>query len=150
MSLGVKRKRVCLNVSDKVQILKDVDCGTKKKHVAVKHNISPSSLSTIIKNRQQIMAQSQEIESHRKRVKKCRFQVLDDTMSKWVKLAKEKNLPLSGSIIREKAQEFSKKFGYKDFQASAGWLDKFKGRHGIVQMTMSGSDFFEEFFNFVI
>lgn len=142
MSLGVKRKRVCLNMSDKVQILKDIDCGIRKKHVAVKYGISPSSLSTIFKNRHQILAQSEEIESGRKRVKKCKFQDLEQSMLKWVKLAKEKNLPLSGRMIQEKAQEFSKNFGYKEFRASAGWLDKFKARHGIIQKTVSGSEFF--------
>jgi hypothetical protein len=44
-----------------------------------------------------------------------------------------KNLPISGILLREKAEELGKNFGYTDFKASSGWLDKFKNRNGIVQ-----------------
>lgn len=136
--MSCKRKRQCLTVSDKIQILKDIDTGLKKKDVSLKYGIPPSSLSTILKNRINITTHAGELVPQRKRAKKCKFETVDEAMLKWVKIAREKNLPVSGVIIREKAQEFAKKLGCEDFQASTGWLDKFKRRHGIVQKTVSG------------
>ncbi|XP_017475638.1 PREDICTED: tigger transposable element-derived protein 4-like [Rhagoletis zephyria] len=59
-------------------------------------------------------------------------------MIKWITVARHKNIPLSGPLIREKAVEFAESLGYSDFVASAGWLDKFKRRHNIVGKVVCG------------
>jgi hypothetical protein len=76
--------------------------------------------------------------SKRKRLKTCVYEDLDQVMLKWVTTAREKNLPLTGTIIREYAQEFADALGHQDFLASVGWLDKFKKRHNIVGKTICG------------
>ena len=38
--------------------------------------------------------------------------------------ARERNVPIGGHIIREKALDFAKKLTMKDFKASEGWLDR--------------------------
>jgi hypothetical protein len=41
-------------------------------------------------------------------------------------------VPISGEILREKAQLFySQTHNDDNFKASSGWLDKFKNRYGI-------------------
>ena len=38
----------------------------------------------------------------------------------------------------EKAKEVAKRLGFEDFKASNGWLNHWKKRHHIKQMTVSG------------
>jgi hypothetical protein len=47
----------------------------------------------------------------------------------WIKCACDKNIPASGPILREKAEEFAKELGHSEFEASTGWLDKFRSRN---------------------
>ncbi len=50
----------------------------------------------------------------------------------------EKNISLSGSIVKEQALEFAAQLGYTNFTASDGWLTSFKERHSIVFRFVSG------------
>ncbi|XP_060854978.1 jerky protein homolog-like [Metopolophium dirhodum] len=53
--------------------------------------------------------------------------------------ARSQGIPLSGPIITTKAGGMNKKLdGDPNFKASTGWLDKFKFRHGIHQLDISG------------
>lgn len=58
-------------------------------------------------------------------------------MTEWIKRVRDYNLPISGPLIQEKAAEFAKNLGLT-FQASSGWLEKFKLRNGIVEKIISG------------
>ncbi|GBM75063.1 Tigger transposable element-derived protein 6 [Araneus ventricosus] len=51
---------------------------------------------------------------------------------------RDKNVPISGPFIIEKALQFTKVLGYDDFRGSNGWLEKFKRRHGIMAKIISG------------
>ena len=46
-------------------------------------------------------------------------------------MIREKNIDVNGSLIREKALEFAAKAGVENFQASTGWLTRFKRRENI-------------------
>ena len=43
-----------------------------------------------------------------------------------------------GRILCEKAKEIAERLGFEGFKASNGWLDRWKKRHHIKQMTVSG------------
>ncbi|GBN55968.1 hypothetical protein AVEN_175177-1 [Araneus ventricosus] len=50
-----------------------------------------------------------------------------------------KGVPISGIMIPQKALNFNSKLGEsKEFQASSGWLENFKNRHGIRQLNIVG------------
>ncbi|GBO01314.1 Tigger transposable element-derived protein 4 [Araneus ventricosus] len=51
---------------------------------------------------------------------------------------RDKNVPISGPFIIEKALQFAKTLGYDEFRRSNGWLEKFKRRHGIMAKVISG------------
>lgn len=42
------------------------------------------------------------------------------------------NIPVSGTLLQERALHFSQKLGYENFKASNGFLEKFKERQGIT------------------
>ncbi|GBO44628.1 Tigger transposable element-derived protein 6 [Araneus ventricosus] len=50
---------------------------------------------------------------------------------------RDKNVPMSGPFIIEKALQFAKTLEYDEFQGSNGWLEKFK-RHLILAKVISG------------
>ncbi|GBL76186.1 Jerky [Araneus ventricosus] len=52
---------------------------------------------------------------------------------------RNEEVPISGIRIQPKALRFNSKFGgSKEFQASSCWLEKFKNRHGIRQLSIVG------------
>lgn len=133
-------KRKCLSLTDKIQILAEVDKGTKKKDIAARYGIPHNSLSTIIKDRESIVKKSDNLKANdtRKRFKQCVYEEIDQAVLEWIDLVRSRNLPLSGPLIKEKAIEFAKKLNMNDFQGSNGWLDKFTSRHNVIYRTLSG------------
>lgn len=102
--------------------------------------ISPTTLSTILKNKNKIEEARSSSIAHGKfrKARFCEYADVDKAMIKWVTAARHKNIPLSGPIIREKAIEFAESLGHSDFIASVGWLDKFKRRHNIAGRVVCG------------
>lgn len=130
----MSKQRKCLTIGDKWKIIKEVDEGGRKKDVALRHRIPPSSLSTIMKNREDIKTNYEKTNrSERKRLKQCVYSDVDDATIKWITEVRDKNLPVSGAAIKQKALEFAKASGCDEFVASQGWLDKFKSRHGLTK-----------------
>ncbi|XP_054708071.1 tigger transposable element-derived protein 4-like [Uloborus diversus] len=113
--------------------------GIKKKDVAAKYGIPANSVSTILKNKDSILSKAGEVgNSNAKRVRLCVYDNVDQAVLKWIHSVRDQNLPLSGSLIKEKALQFANALGYSELQASVGWLDKFKKRHMLVHKVVSG------------
>ncbi|XP_071497551.1 tigger transposable element-derived protein 6-like [Diadema antillarum] len=138
MSTGKKRKALSLEV--KMKILRAVEGGRKKSEVAREYDLASSTLSTILKNCDTIKKQfeSPQFESSRKKCRQAAFQDVDDAVIRWFKDMRGKNLPISGPLVREKADKLGKMLGHQDFKASIGWLQRFKERHGIQQLRVCG------------
>ena len=43
-------------------------------------------------------------------------------------MLRSENVPISGPMLKEKAIEFAKEMSVESFQASEGWLEKWKNR----------------------
>jgi len=72
-------------------------------------------------------------------MKPAKYEQLDNVMYQWCIQARSQGIPLSGPIIMAKAIAINKKLnGDPNFKASIGWLNKFKFRHGIRQLYISG------------
>lgn len=132
-----------LSLEEKQSILSDVDDGIKKKsEIAAKYGIPRSTLSTILKNRYKIEAAcvSNKFEPNRKRMRLAKNEEVEIALMKWISEIRSKNRPLTGDILQEKALFFADAFGVEDFQASSGWLQRFKDRHGIVCKKICGEE----------
>lgn len=130
--------RKSISFSDKIRNLNEINKGVKKKDVAQLFKISASTLSTILKNRQTIDENESNFGPKQKRMRLCQYDDLDKAMLKWIRGIRDRNCPVSGTLLQEKAMEFAKILGYSDFKASAGWMDKFKKRHGLTLKTICG------------
>ena len=74
----------------------------------------------------------------RKRVRESKFSDVNEALYEWFRLAVSKNVFPDGRILCEKAKEIAERLGFEDFKASNGWLDRWKKRHHIKQIAVSG------------
>ncbi|XP_016662746.1 tigger transposable element-derived protein 4-like [Acyrthosiphon pisum] len=134
-----KRSLKSLTVGDKIKIIEEVKKGVKcKKDIASEFGIPASTLSTILKDKDKILKAVEEAPClpRRKRFKASSFPEIEHAMTEWIKRVRDYNLPISGPLIQVKAAEFAKNLGLT-FQASSGWLEKFKLRNRIVEKIIS-------------
>lgn len=133
------RKRKALDLKEKFSILEDVDKGIKKNEIASHYNIPPSTLSTIIKQREAILSEWEKCGSTgRKKLRSSPVEDVEHALETWFTQQRAFNIPISGVILAEKAREFACALKFPDFKASNGFLDRFKKRHGLTSRTVSG------------
>ena len=63
---------------------------------------------------------------------------LDKAIYKWFLSARNSNIPISGQILKEKATQYARELEIENFQASNGWIERWKARYGISFKTVSG------------
>lgn len=72
-------------------------------------------------------------------MKKAENPEVESALYNWFLQQRNAHVPVSSGILQAKAKSFYKLItGKDDFLASAGWLDKFKSRHGIRFLKVSG------------
>lgn len=76
----------------------------------------------------------------RKRARLANDQQLDSAVHQWFVQARAEGVPISGAVVQVQANKFNKQLNGEetDFKASIGWLDRFKKRHGISQVSVAG------------
>ena len=138
--MATSKKRKSLSLERKIEILRAVDSGRKKSDVAREYDLSSSTMSTLIKNRPRIEQQYNMSKSDptRKRIRTAALDDVEEALIKWFRDVRGKNLPVSGPLLKEKADMFAKSLGHADFKASNGWLARFKERNNIRQLRVCG------------
>ena len=122
----------------KVKAIEAVDNGLSKTAVAGQFSIPLSTLSTWLKNREQIQSTYDKHNPSRKRQRTGLYEEVDKALMMWVQAARGNNIPISGVMLKAKACELSQKLGRSDFKASNGWFDRFKHRCGLSFHAMCG------------
>jgi len=130
-------------VAEKVKFIEECDRNPSesKVSIAARLNVPVSTLKTILSKKDDILqaAQNTGVASlKRKRDQEGRFLELDKAILTWFQQKRAARIPISGPLLQTKAREFALKLGVEDFQASNGWLQKFKNRHGITGKCISG------------
>ena len=134
--------RKALTLKEKVGVLdyvkKNPSAGSRK--ISGVFGCGKTQIQSILNNKQSIMdeyeANGQE---SRKRHRVGDYQDVNDAVYKWYCLARERNIPITGPLLKEEALLIAKKLSpSSSFKASNGWLESFKKRHNIKHMTVSG------------
>lgn len=113
--------------------IKEVEKGIKKKcEIAKSFGIPPNTLSTFLKNKDKILGCESESVKGRKRLREPDNPDLDQCVLKWFKQMRDKKIPVSGPLVRTKAEQFATDLGKSNFKASTGWLDGFRERNKIL------------------
>ncbi|XP_049799604.1 tigger transposable element-derived protein 4-like [Schistocerca nitens] len=131
--MGEKQKNISLE--DKVSIIKKVEASPGVSHVelAKQLGLAPSTLNTIMKNRSSIMEGFENCgNSKRTRLKQSTYDEMEKVLLTWFQQARAANIPINGTILKEKVLQISLQLGMDNFKASNGWIDKFRQHHGVV------------------
>ncbi|GBP97282.1 Tigger transposable element-derived protein 4 [Eumeta japonica] len=133
--MASKRKSLCID--EKVLLIRAIEMGEKISDVGKRFGFSRSTVSTIWKNKEKILQAESEGKSCKK-LKKPKYEDLDQAILSWFHQQRQNNMPISGPLVKAKAENFAEELGLAAFKASEGWLGKFKQRHHINYGKISG------------
>ena len=106
-------KKKSFSLKDKVQILKAVNSSLDqhglKGRIAKEFGIANSTLSSIIKDKQKIIAAFDQaaFEPERKRTRTAAYKDIEDALLMWFKSVRGRNVPVSGAILQAKATKLA-------------------------------------------
>ena len=136
------RKKTVLTIKENYTALRDLEKGLSKKAIAEKVNVSKNTLTYWIKNNHDIIQKYKtgQLGAKRQKLSVGKHNSIDKAVYKWFMNARERNVPIGGYIIREKALDFAKELNIIVSKASDGWLDWWKNRHNVVFRAISGEE----------
>ena len=123
--MASKRQHKENNLKPKYEALLELEKGKTNKEVSKFFNVPPNTLSTWKKNKDKIFDAFRQ-GNLAKMVKVDTYDQVNRAILKWFKIIRAENVPISGSLMKEKALYFAKELSFENFQASDGWLDKWK------------------------
>ncbi|XP_048474050.1 jerky protein homolog isoform X2 [Rhincodon typus] len=143
---GSKRKRVVLTLKQKIEICQRLEKGEKRSQIMNEFNIGSSTIYDIKHQKEELLkfytsSESSRSADKRRTLKKPKLEELDRVLYEWFALKRLQGVPMTGTILIEKAKEFYTKLQLTESCAfSEGWLTCFKLRHGIRHLDMSGKN----------
>lgn len=130
-SISIKRKH---EIIDRVENLQR----KRKKDIAQEFKIPASTLSTILKNKDSLRKCHTFGGSKRMRCKDPTRTDVDAALYQWFTAARAQSIPISGEILKAKAEELSKEMGSLEWTCSSGWLSRCEKRHNITYRKICG------------
>ena len=124
---AAKRRAENKSYKIKYKALKELEKGTPHKDVASIFGVPKNTLSTRKQNKDK-MFEKYNSGLISKRVKPETYEELNKAVHKWFLILRSENVSISGPILKEEALEFTGGLNIEGFQASEGWLDKWKKR----------------------
>lgn len=104
--------------------------GMSKSGYSKVHSIPRTMLNTILSAKEAIFSNYQT-GCKRKRMRTSNFEDVEVVLIKWFKNVRSNNIFVSGNILKEKALEIANELNVENFNASNGWIERFKERHGL-------------------
>lgn len=104
--------------------------------------LSQSTVATIVRTKKEIISAYEGglYKDKRKRMKQPSYPYVEEALAEWFKKVRSINVPVNGLLLAEKARYFAEQFGYENFKASNGFLDRFKERQGITGQNVCGEE----------
>lgn len=141
-----KRKiQTNLSLHDRGEILKRLEAGQTVKFLMEKYNVSRKTIQRIIKRKDILLEGVKSFKTTNtsltvKKISNPQDSTLDKALFTWFLQRRSTGEPVSGTMLQEQSLQFSEKLerSSSNFKASNGWLDKFKKRHGIQQLSTQG------------
>lgn len=139
----VKGKSKCLTLCEKAKIIEDVEKGVNVTLLAKKYGIAKSTVCAIKNKKRDILESVSRTVKSNKFTRKCTLKKaelpeMEKVLYRWFINLREKNIPVSGDMIKQKALSISASLNIGDFRASDGWLQRFKNRYGVRFLKICG------------
>ena len=112
----------------KYKALLELEKGKSNKEVAKSFGVPANTLSTWKKSKDKVFEAFQKGSATTKRLKVDTYDQVNKGVLKGFTRLRSENVPASGVLIKEKILYFAKELNFEKFQASDGWLDKWKKR----------------------
>ncbi|KAG0438280.1 Tigger transposable element-derived protein 4 [Dictyocoela muelleri] len=101
-------------------------------------SVSRRCICDILKNKEKILLNYFNHNETSCRIRPKKYNALDEKLRQWIKIAINSNLILTEDMIKMKAKNFAEQLKIEDFDATNGWLYKFKKRYNIKEMNTRG------------
>jgi hypothetical protein len=101
-------KRKCLSIREKVEIIRELERAEKNVEVCKKCNLSPSTVSTLWKNKEAILSALKDNLITDKKMRKCDLGNVDQALLEWFKVQRNAGFPINGPILKVQAEKFAK------------------------------------------
>lgn len=125
-----KYKRKAFALKEKCEIIRDLQTGKKQSEVCRERNLSKSTVGTIWKSRDALLAAFENTNANAKKLRKSVHDDVDKMLLKWFTQQRLNNATISGAILKTKAEEFGRKI-QDEFVCSEAWIDRWKTRHNV-------------------
>jgi len=99
-----------------------------------------STLSTILKNKETLKRQHILGSSKKLRLKGSTKPDVDAALFKWFTAARAQSVPISGEILKAKAEELNSEMSHDQWSCSSGWLSHWKVRLNIHNRRVLGGN----------
>lgn len=141
--MSSKKPKRFLSIQDKSEILIKLSTGSSAKVLSQQYGVYKSTIYRIKKNESAVKKFVSKCESgpgKRMTIKTAEYPRMEKALYSWFLKMRSKHVPVSTDLIREKAKSIHNKIkeGSGLFNASKGWVQKFKKRHGIRRLKIVG------------
>lgn len=137
--MAQKRKRTDLSLADKYEAVKLLEQKLSQTEIAKRMGCSQPQICHISKNRESIKADYEASENpQRKRQRAGKAPSVEGALKDWFTMARSKDIPLSTTILQEKATSLATTMHIEDFNPTAGWLYRWKQRNNVGYKKLHG------------
>ncbi|XP_049267704.1 tigger transposable element-derived protein 4-like [Rhipicephalus sanguineus] len=132
-------KYTTLTMAKKAAIIQQVQSGRPQVEVAREFNVSKQTVSDYMKNKDKILGASEKSRGNeQKRVREGCHPQLEEALSIWLNATVAQRVPVSGHLLKQKAETLALRLGIDGFKFSDGWLRNFKKRYDLAFKKMCG------------
>lgn len=131
-------KRNVLTIEQKIKIIRKIENGSSQADIGRENNLPKTTVATIWQNRRKILEASGSKSHKIKKIREPVRQDVDKALLQWFKNQRASNVPVTGPLLKTKAEDLAKLLNDEEFSCSTGWLERFKSRHNINVGKISG------------
>ena len=131
-----------MSLGEKYKAITELESGIKPSKVAEKYDVPKNTVSTWLKEKEEIKNafKSGEVSSKRKNMRIGQNDDLEKALFRWLKKMRANNLPVNGTVVKEKAIGYAKELQIEGFKASNGWFERWKTRFNMSFKAITGEE----------
>ncbi|CAG8680966.1 14297_t:CDS:1 [Gigaspora rosea] len=131
--------RKSLTGAQKTEICRLKQKGVSQVRLAEQFGVAEATISGIVREKDKwLILDLNSNNAHTKRQRTGKFSLLEEALALWISRANAALQTVTGIIIQRKATQLAEGLEVTGFNASDGWLSKFKKRHHIKEYKRLG------------